>query len=181
MADTRRRVVSFLLGLVTALAGALAIMSPAGAVPPGSPIFVIFNDLNILCIQPSGASIDAGAAVVLASCRESTVQDWVRDDLGGGVVHYRNANSNLCLDAFGSAANRTQLIQWPCNTISNERWQPIHIGPDGPDDFAEKIVSRVSGTSGYCLDVPGFTESVGLQVQIYGCNGTAAQQWYEYV
>jgi hypothetical protein len=90
-------------------------------------------------------------------------------------------NSNLCLDAFGSATNGTPVIQWPCNSISNERWQPNHVGPDGPDDFAERILSRVSGTTGYCLDVPGYRETVGLQVQIWGCNGTDAQIWYEYV
>jgi hypothetical protein len=163
------------------MAGTLAVASPAGAVPPGSPIFVIFPDINILCIEPYGGSIDAGAAIVLAPCHESAVQSWVRDDLGGGVVHYRNVNSNLCMDAFGSATNGTQVIQWPCNNISNERWQPIHVGPDGPDDFAERIVSRVSGTSSYCLDVPWYEETVGLQVQIWRCNSTGAQIWYEYV
>jgi len=175
----RRHIVSSLLALVTAAAGILAAAAPAGAVPPGSPIFVFFEDLNRLCIQPYGGSVDAGTAVVLEPCHESAVQSWVRDDLGGGVVHYRNVNSNLCLDAFGPAATGTPVIQWPCNNISNERWQPINLH-DGPDDFDKKIVSRVSGTSSYCLDVPWYQEVVGLQIQIARCNGTGAQIWYEY-
>jgi hypothetical protein len=36
----------------------------------------------------------------------------------------------------------------------------------------------VSGTTSHCLDVPGGQVSTpGLPMQIWGCNGTIAQNW----
>jgi hypothetical protein len=40
------------------------------------------------------------------------------------------------------------------------------------------LFSRVSGTSSYCLDIPGGQQVAGLAMQIYRCNGTEAQQWW---
>ena len=67
----------------------------------------------------------------------------------------------------------TPVDQWPCNSISNERWSWPHSFPDG----MWPIRSQVAGSSSYCLDVPGASTQAGLGVQIYTCNGTSAQAW----
>jgi hypothetical protein len=36
----------------------------------------------------------------------------------------------------------------------------------------------VGGGPLFCLDLPGNQPTPGLQVQIFQCNGTAAQKWY---
>lgn len=173
---TRRRT---LLGLATAFAAAvLATSSPATAETGTLISNVNNNDGGVSrCLQPVGASLDSGAAVVQMPCDvNSPAQHWTPDGgFDGQVVRYRNVNSGLCLDAFGSATNGTRVIQWPCNTISNERWQ--HMVPDIIDVIDGPIISRVSGTSSHCLDVPNDATTIGLQVQIWRCNGTSAQQW----
>jgi hypothetical protein len=70
--------------------------------------------------------------------------------------------------------NGTPVQQWTCNSISNENWEP---GEDLGDDIPP-LFSRVSGTSSYCLDIPGGQQVAGLAMQIYRCNGTEAQQWW---
>ena len=37
---------------------------------------------------------------------------------------------------------------------------------------------RVSGSTGFCLDVPGAQITPGLQLQTWRCNGTLAQQFW---
>jgi hypothetical protein len=68
---------------------------------------------------------------------------------------------------------------WDCtSTESNTRWQwPT---PSGQAAFPNiwPIQSRVSGSTGYCLDIPGASTATGLQVQIYRCNGTNAQEFF---
>ncbi|MGA7629495.1 MAG: ricin-type beta-trefoil lectin domain protein [Terriglobales bacterium] len=90
-----------------------------------------------------------------------------------------NGLSGLCLDARGSAAKGTPVQQYPCDqkisidkNISNENWEAL-----ANEGFPETVVSRVSSSSKYCLDVPGGNTTPGVAMWIYSCNGTAAQQW----
>jgi hypothetical protein len=76
------------------------------------------------------------------------------------------------MDARGGATRGTPIEQWPCDTISNERWSR----PSFPAGMLP-IRSQVAGTNGYCLDVPGASPEPGLQMQIYTCNGSTAQAW----
>jgi hypothetical protein len=93
--------------------------------------------------------------------------------VSGNIFHYVNGLSGLCLDARGRAVNGTPIQQWTCNRISNENWEP---GED-IDDTIPPLISRVSSTRSYCLDVPGGQKVAGLAMQIYRCNGTLAQAW----
>jgi len=49
--------------------------------------------------------VEAGAAIVLASCNESDAQQWKRVAVPGNYVHYVNKLSGMCLDARGTAVN----------------------------------------------------------------------------
>lgn len=46
-----------------------------------------------------------------------------------------------------------------------------------PPEPAPTVVAVQAATSGRCLDVPGGAAVDGAALQIYDCNGTAAQQW----
>ncbi|MDX3798756.1 ricin-type beta-trefoil lectin domain protein [Streptomyces sp. AK04-3B] len=44
-------------------------------------------------------------------------------------------------------------------------------------DTAQPAAGRITGIGGKCVDVAGADPSDGTAVQLYDCNGTAAQQW----
>jgi hypothetical protein len=144
--------------------------APAAASGPN----VLYNFLSNQCLQPINGSTSQGATIVQEPCNGSPAQNWTQVSVGNNIFHFVNVLSGLCLDARGSARNRTQVQQWTCNSISNENWQP---SDDDSNDDIPPMFSRVSGTSSYCLDIPGGQNTVGLAMQIYSCNGTAAQGW----
>jgi hypothetical protein len=142
--------------------------------PPGgypAPI-ALRTGLNKDCLQPINKSTDQGAAIVQVVCDATAAQVWILQNVGNGNFHVMNALSGLCLDARGSATNRTPVQQWTCNGITNENWEMVGGG------FSVNFKSRVAGSSNFCLDVPGGQTTVGLAMQIYGCNGTASQLWF---
>jgi hypothetical protein len=167
----RRRIVSLVIGLSAAIASGPASASPAAAASgPGD----LYNFLSNQCLQPVNGSTLQGAAIVQEPCNGGAAQQWVNVPVSGNIFHYQNVLSGLCLDARGGAVNGTPVQQWTCTSISNENWEP---GEDLGDDIPP-LFSRVSGTSSYCLDIPGGQQVAGLAMQIYRCNGTEAQQWW---
>ena len=167
----RGRIASVVIGLTAAVASVPATASLAAAASiPGD----IYNFLSNQCLQPVNGSTGQGAAIVQEPCNNGAAQEWVSIPVGGSTVHYQNVLSGLCLDARGGAANGTPVQQWTCNGISNENWEPGEY----VSDYIPPLYSRVSGTSSYCLDIPGGQRTAGLAMQIYRCNGTEAQQWW---
>jgi hypothetical protein len=132
------------------------------------------NNNDFMCLQGAIAG-DGGTTVVQASCDPSNqAQLWTPIGIGFNLFKFQNRAFGLCLDAHGGAARGTLMILWDCGAdISNERWYwPLNIpGGFGP------IGSRVSGSTGYCLDVPNAQTFPGLAMQLWTCNGTPAQQW----
>jgi hypothetical protein len=153
------------------VAGATLVATPAAAYCDYCQIQTILADM---CLQPVNGSTTQGASIVLEPCNNGAAQQWTKVPVSGNIVHFVNVLSGLCLDARGGATNHTPVQQWPCNWISNEKWEP----GDASDDIIPPLFSRVSGTKSYCLDVPGAQVIAGLPVQIYRCNGTEAQMWF---
>jgi hypothetical protein len=63
---------------------------------------------------------------------------------------------------------------WTCNQITNENCQPL-VPSKGNN--AAPVISRVSGSNSYCLDIPDGHSVLGLAMQIYRCNQTLSQMW----
>lgn len=175
----RIRLVALLFAAAAMAAISLTVASPASADTLGP--FV--NLGNGLCIQPEGNSINAGARIVQQPCYTSTgaarnrFQEWDFICVGSScnVFHVQNHGSLLCLDVKGGAANGTPIIQWPCNTISNENW---NFGPNPTGNAGIfSLKSRVSGSNSHCLDVPGASAVIGVAMQLFQCNSSAAQLW----
>jgi len=143
--------------------------SPAMAQPDGSGI--IYNAYTRQCLQP--ADLSEGAPIIQWPCNGSFAQQWYALSPGGNVVNYQNCSSAMWLDARGTAKNGTPVQLWSYARISNQNWQPGKAGKDG----IPPLISRVSGTSSYCLDVPGGEATPGLAMQIYRCNGSPSQEW----
>jgi len=115
-----------------------------------------------------------GTAIVQQPCKASGAQQWIYVSLGSAGFQFQNSLTGLCLDARGGAANHTPVQQWTCNGISNEKWQ-TSVPANGTT--GAPVQSEVAGSSGYCLDIPGGQQTVGLAMQIYICNQTVSQMW----
>jgi hypothetical protein len=146
--------------------GTLALTSPAAAVVPGDPIT---SNLTGLCLEPQGKSAVQGTPIVQNVCDGSITQNWHEDvSVMSSKGHVTNGNG-MCMDARGGATNGTPVVLWTCNSISNENWTS--------PPFTGRFISRISDTTSHCLDVPFGQSQVGLQVWIWGCNGTMPQSW----
>ena len=174
----RRRLAGLFFAAAMTAGVGLAFAGPASADTQGP----IRNVANHLCLTPVGGS--QGAAVVQEPCETDAngnltnrAQEWdpVCVDSSCATFHVQNHESLLCLDARGGAANGTPIQVWTCNSISNEKWD---YGPNpGAISPNFELRSRVSGTTSHCLDEPGAQTAPGLAMQLYVCNGTAAQIW----
>ena len=173
----RLRTTGALLTVAMAATAALMVTPAAGA----DEVLAhwIQNASRLRCLQPVDGSHEQGAAIVQMPCDESeseiqnrnSVQFWMPERVGD-FTRYKNVKTGLCLDARGGAANHTPIQQWPCNEISNEKW-------DRPASDRRTIRSRVSGSTSHCLDVPGGSlMDIGLAMQLYRCStDNQAQFW----
>jgi Ricin-type beta-trefoil lectin domain len=170
------RLITLLLTVMAVAAGSLAVASPASAAPLG----LLRNYGNGLCIQPEGNSGAEGAPIVQVPCDRFTTgshnpfQEWsaLPQDPSGGVFYVQNHGSGFCLEV-DSRANGAEIRQWECNWISNVDWS----AGTTPVPGTLVLESRISGSRGFCLDVPGASGEVGLHMQLYRCNQSEAQIW----
>ena len=109
----------------------------------------IYSFLSNQCLRPVNESTAQGASIVQEPCNRGAAQQWKKVLVSGNIFHYVNGLSGLCLDARGRAVNGTPVQQWTCNRISNENWEP----GEEVDETIPPLISRVSGTSSYCLDI----------------------------
>jgi glucosylceramidase len=177
----RYRLAALLPAVVAALAAsmALAVASPAHADDFGP----IQNYGNGLCMGPQGNSSDQGTLIVQEPCDQYTTgqrnlwQEWYAVCINSScsAFHWVNRGSQLCLRArgLGGPANGEQIMLWTCNGITDLNWV---YGSD-PVSGTFILESRISGSTGYCLDVPGASWQQGLALQLYQCNQTVAQIW----
>ena len=164
-----------IVAVALSAAPAAAFQTETPPPPPGllAPIALV-TDLSGNCLQPFNQSMEPGAAIVQEKCAGVAENVWIMISVGNGSFHLMNGLSGLCLDARGGAANKTPVQQWTCNQITNENWE--FVGTAGAPNNAI-LKSRVSGSSNYCLDVPGGNSAPGTAMQIYTCNNTTSQIW----
>jgi Ricin-type beta-trefoil lectin domain len=159
-----RRLVTLLFTAAMAITAGLAIASPAQA---ANPIIKLVSLQNGKCLQPINGSLDRGDAIVQQTCNGSMAQQWFEVGISSTAVHLQNRQSNLCLDARGGAVNGTPIQQWPCNSISNEKW--------GYGITNNLLGSFVAGTASHCIATPGSQD--GLPMELRFCDGNSSQLW----
>ncbi|GAB2986697.1 ricin-type beta-trefoil lectin domain protein [Saccharothrix stipae] len=96
-------------------------------------------------------------------------------------VAYRNPDGSKALIAHnGGTSSQSIRVDWgnqsftytlPARTSATFTWQgtPGSGNPGGG--------GAITGLAGKCVDVAGASSADGAAVQLYSCNGTAAQQW----
>ncbi|MEU4739632.1 ricin-type beta-trefoil lectin domain protein [Actinosynnema sp. NPDC023658] len=107
------------------------------------------------------------------------------DSTANGTVQnvaYRNPDGSKALIAHnGGTSSQSIRVNWgnqsftytlPARTTATFTWQgtPGSGNPGGSG-------GAITGLAGKCVDVAGASSADGAAVQLYTCNGTAAQQW----
>jgi hypothetical protein len=134
--------------------------------------YTIVNTNSTLCL--GSASTTTGAALQQNTCGTSQSQQWQFQpaaDNGYYQVVNRNANT-LVWNVTGGAwqtADEAPIQLYASKAETNEEWMPVSVG-NGAYKFVVKSSSK-------CLDVPGASSAVLLQMQQYTCNGTGAQSF----
>ncbi|MGD0941757.1 MAG: carbohydrate-binding protein [Terracidiphilus sp.] len=140
----------------------------------GTP-YNIVNQNSGSCIMANGSATANGTTVVQYACAggansTETSQQWEFTN-GTASGYFEVTNVNAPTEAWNVTSNGTasgSLIQtWTYAGASNEEWEAVSLG-SGYYKF-------VGQGSGLCLDVPSASTANGVQLQIYTCNGTAAQ------
>ena len=179
----------WLAGLLTAglMAGAAAVApaapASAGTVAPYYRIGMAPQGGALsLCLQGNlGGPL--GSTVTQQNCNPDLTdasQLWLPISLGGNIYKFQNIGTGRCLEARNGAVNGGAVDLWDCTSgESNERWYwpPSTTAGRSPFPGLNPIQTRVSGSTGFCLDVPGAQITPGLQLQTWRCNGTLAQQF----
>jgi hypothetical protein len=96
-------------------------------------------------------------------------QEWQLQAQGNGQysITTRNAPGEVLDVTGGGTANGSPIQLWTYGGGTNQQWLPVAVG-----NGEYKLVGVGSGR---CLDVPAASTANGVHLQIYDCNGTAAQ------
>ncbi|MFL6077602.1 MAG: ricin-type beta-trefoil lectin domain protein, partial [Mycobacteriales bacterium] len=111
-------------------------------------------------------------AVRIASTANSTIPN----------VAWKNPDGSKALIAYnGTGGTQPVKVNWggesfvydlPAATSATFTWGGTQSGGGGGG-----ATGPITGLAGKCVDVAGANTTNGTQVQLYTCNGTAAQQW----
>ncbi|MFI9834169.1 ricin-type beta-trefoil lectin domain protein [Streptomyces sp. NPDC051913] len=133
----------------------------------------------------AGYSLPGGQA--FADAFHTFAVDWAPDSITwsvDGTVYQRRTPADL--------GGRTWVFNKPFFLILNLAVGGYWPGdPDGSTAFPQQLVvdhvsvttgdtatgGAIRGLAGKCVDVAGANPANGTPVQLYDCNGTAAQQW----
>ncbi|GAA0643929.1 ricin-type beta-trefoil lectin domain protein [Kutzneria viridogrisea] len=95
-------------------------------------------------------------------------------------VAWRNPDGSKALVAYnGSGSSQNLRVNWgnqsfsytlPAATSATFTWS-------GSQGSGGATGGRITGVAGKCVDVAGGSSANGTAVQLYDCNGSAAQQW----
>jgi hypothetical protein len=153
---------------------AFALASGGVTLQTGTP-YNIVNENSGSCVDATGAGTTNGTTVQQWACQSGTFstaanQEWEFTN-GTAPGYYEVTSVNAPAEAWnvtGDGTTSGSLIQlWTYAGNANEEWDPVSLG-NGYYKF-------VGQGSGLCLDIPSASTANGVQLQIYTCNGTAAQ------
>jgi len=139
----------------------------------GTP-FNIVNEGNGLCLDAENWGTANGTILDQYTCGSGpystqTNQEWEFQSAGNGNYYITSVNApSEAWNVVNNGTTNGSLMQlWSYGGASNEQWSAVSLG-GGYYKF-------VGVGSGLCLDVPAASTTAGAQLDIYACNGTAAQ------
>ena len=130
----------------------------------------IVNQNSGSCVDAAGWGVANGTIVQQWACGpQQSNQEWQFQSQGSGVysIVNRNAPSEVWDVTNVGTANGSLIQLWTYGGGANQQWMPVSLG--------NGYYKLVDVGSGRCLDTPAASTANGVQLQIYDCNGTAAQ------
>jgi pectinesterase len=156
-----RRLVRLLTALALILAGAGAVVWHGAGAASAATSSIVGVDSG-RCLDVTGGSATAGAAVELYDCNSGANQQWEVTSAG----ELRVFNDTMCLDAYQKKTDPgTPVVIWTCNGGTNQRW---HLNANG---------TITSAQSGLCLDATSHGTTNGTKLELWTCNNGTNQQW----
>jgi hypothetical protein len=158
------------------LAAGMAAGTAAAAVPARADTVTSYVSFETATLpsgvwQPTGLCLEADPGphfvyqVATQPCdtARNAAQQWLPVSQGGGVYKFVNHAVGWCLYT-DTRNNGSPIALWDCSAnISNTRWAWGGIGG------VQHLESRISGTTGHCLDVPMGQILAGLWIQLWNC------------
>jgi arabinoxylan arabinofuranohydrolase len=134
--------------------------------PAGYHQLVIGN--NSLCLDVSGASTAAGAAVTQWTCNGQSNQQFQFVPVAGGYGRLQAQHSGYDVAVAGSSttAGMPDIVQQAPDGAANSLWLPVQQS-DGSYSFKNQ-------NSGLCLDVYGANSTLGQQLDQWQCKNAPA-------
>lgn len=132
------------------------------------------------CLDVAGGSASDGAAIELEDCDGSDTQHWIWD-MNGTTFTSVASQYQECI-GFGGArltmASGDPLVLSSCSvgsfhTIS---WS-IGLVSGGLGTITVSLLNNTGASTNMCLDDNDAGTSDGNKIQLWSCNGTAAQTW----
>ena len=113
-------------------------------------------------VKPGAYRIDSTA--------NSTVTNvaWQNPDGSKALVAYNDSTSAQSLHVVWGGQSFTYSV--PAHTSATFTWSGTQSGGSG-------ATGAITGIGGKCADVAGAATANGTAIQLYDCNGTAAQTW----
>jgi len=150
-------------------------------VPESNGYYEIKNALTGQLLNVTNQSGAPGALIVQwpAGGLVPGNDQWLPVQNADGSWSFYNRDSGLALDdTANSTAAGTQYDQWNPNNSPNQQFTLISRADGATPAVSSGAVT--SGIAGKCMDLNGGNTTDGTAVQLYGCNGTAAQDWTLY-
>ena len=141
----------------------------------GSGCYYLTSSRGGFDVDVPGGVVTPGLGMHLWSSNRTRAQRFFVSVGSDGYCTIKSIASGLVLDVRnGSAANAAIVQQWEANGSDAQKWI-VSRNQDGTYSILSKLVAS-DGTR-FALDIPGGNASVGVPIQIWGCNGTNAQKW----
>ncbi len=162
-------------GVTSAPSSSVTLTTPAAPVTGGgfstTTWYNIVNQTSGKCLDAAGWGTSNGTVVQQWACgSQQSNQEWQFQSHGNNVYTIVNRNAPAqVLDVTNLATADFSPIQtWTYGGGSNQQWTPIANG--------SYFVIKGVGSS-RCLDVYHSSTANGVQMEIFDCNNTGAQNW----
>jgi peptidyl-Asp metalloendopeptidase len=126
-----------------------------------------------MCVDAAGGSMSLGTPVIQYPCHTGSPQRWFlqpRNDISSGDVWDVIRNSGGASRTFAPLGVQGFTPNWgSLTTQSAGAWRIANQNAQG-------FVLQPFNNTAFCLDVPGWTQSVA-QLNVWGCTGNPNQRW----
>jgi glucosylceramidase len=116
-------------------------------------------------VRPGASRIDSTANATVPNVA------WKNPDGSKALIAYNGTGSTQSVKV--NWGNQSFTYPLPAATSATFTWS----GTPGSGGGGGGTTGPITGLAGKCVDVAGANSANGTAVQLYGCNGTAAQRW----